>query len=119
MTHDKFCRADLPPHFCICPTVAAIRADEREQAARERHYKGYYSGGDARCEYDWQDWPCETIRNLRAAARGEDARCALCGHVRSTACGYGQVDEKYLCHADDHDCYTRWTLHGERRKDAQ
>ncbi len=44
--------------------------------------------------------------------------CVLCGHLLTTACGRAAVWEDeitvYLCHGDDHDCYKRWTVFGER-----
>ena len=49
-----------------------------------------------------------------------DKVCGLCGHVMTfKTCGYAAVDVAetevvYLCHADDHDCYHRWTVYGER-----
>lgn len=45
-------------------------------------------------------------------------RCFLCGHEPS--CGSAAVYDMYadrklfLCHADDHSCYHRWTVYGER-----
>lgn len=59
---------------------------------------------------------------------GEDEtnyRCGLCGHdaKRRGNCGWGYVYERlddgreidvFLCHADDHDCYTAWTRDGQR-----
>lgn len=53
--------------------------------------------------------------------------CGLCGHalVRQRGgsfgmCGeaavYGEHDVTYLCHADDHDCYSLWTIYGRRPK---
>jgi len=50
--------------------------------------------------------------------------CELCGHDMSATpgnvskCGYAAVanlgETIYLCHADDHSCYQRWTVFGER-----
>jgi hypothetical protein len=48
-----------------------------------------------------------------------DERCGLCGHVRNLArCGHANADNVYLCHADDHSCYHRWTVYGERPQDG-
>ena len=49
--------------------------------------------------------------------------CGLCGHAMTfDRCGYaGYSDvgdwDVPLCHADDHDCYTEWTVHGTRPDD--
>lgn len=45
--------------------------------------------------------------------------CALCGHTMSLdRCGSAGAHENGqtfdLCHADDHDCYRRWTVYSER-----
>ena len=47
--------------------------------------------------------------------------CGLCGHlVRKKGftgvgpCGWAFDGTTPLCHADDHSCYQRWTLYGER-----
>lgn len=45
--------------------------------------------------------------------------CTLCGHDPS--CGYATVPtpdrvDAPLCHTDDHSCYNRWTVYGERPK---
>jgi hypothetical protein len=46
--------------------------------------------------------------------------CELCGHQMAfEVCGYATVYVEedraaYLCHADDHDCYHRWTVYHER-----
>lgn len=44
--------------------------------------------------------------------------CAVCGHkgsLMTTECGYvtatnSDGDRVFLCHAEDHDCYRRWTV---------
>jgi len=49
--------------------------------------------------------------------------CGLCGHEmtfdRCGDAGYWstQTGEINLCHAEDHDCYTEWTVHGTRPDD--
>lgn len=45
--------------------------------------------------------------------------CVLCGHLMTMGkCGSAAVWEDdmtvYLCHGDDHDCYKRWTVYGDR-----
>lgn len=46
--------------------------------------------------------------------------CALCGH--NPACGRATAFDGprvvLLCHADDHDCYERWTVHNIRPREA-
>lgn len=60
---------------------------------------------------------------LARAARSE-RRCSLCGHVITFArCGGGEAIgadgvHHYLCHADDHSCYHRWTVYGDRPEPA-
>ena len=41
-----------------------------------------------------------------------ESMCGLCGHA--PACGFAESDGVRLCHADDHSCYHRWTVYGER-----
>ena len=49
--------------------------------------------------------------------------CGLCGHEMTfVGCGVSGTwtpdgGEINLCHADDHDCYTEWTVHGTRPDD--
>ena len=49
--------------------------------------------------------------------------CGLCGHsLIGHRCGYAgywsaSTGDVFLCHADDHDCYTEWTVHGTRPGD--
>jgi len=42
--------------------------------------------------------------------------CILCPH--DPACGYASIThdnrEDRLCHTDDHSCYHRWTVYGDR-----
>jgi hypothetical protein len=43
------------------------------------------------------------------------AVCGLCGHTMTQErCGYASADGVRLCHTDDHSCYHRWTVYGER-----
>ena len=71
MTHDEFCQADMPL-WCQCPTIAAIRADEREQAAqRVIAVKHATDCGEDERIYDYCD--CHSQERYVAAARGEDA----------------------------------------------
>ncbi len=48
--------------------------------------------------------------------RPRNRRCGLCGH--QPACGSASVwnndRQVFLCHADDHSCYHRWTVYKER-----
>lgn len=38
--------------------------------------------------------------------------CGLCGHAMTLdRCGRAGVNDMPLCHADDHDCYTAWTVY--------
>lgn len=45
-------------------------------------------------------------------------KCELCGHDNHLSTEYGSTYNSsgkiYLCHTDDHSCYHRWTVHGER-----
>lgn len=45
----------------------------------------------------------------------DDKTCALCGHRGFMG---ASVDENdlcmHLCHEDDHSCYHRWTVYGDR-----
>jgi hypothetical protein len=46
-------------------------------------------------------------------------RCAMCGHAMTLAmCGSASLHNRDLhvdlCHTASHDCYYRWTVHGER-----
>ena len=44
--------------------------------------------------------------------------CGLCGHkITFDRCGMASAGEVNLCHADDHDCYPEWTVHGTRPGD--
>lgn len=38
--------------------------------------------------------------------------CGLCTH--DPACGFARADHRWLCHDDDHSCYRRWTVYGDR-----
>lgn len=41
--------------------------------------------------------------------------CGLCGHEMTLErCGSAAENDTPLCHADDHDCYHRWTVYKER-----
>lgn len=40
-------------------------------------------------------------------------KCGYCGH--DPACGFAEDRGVRLCHTDDHSCYHRWTVYGERR----
>lgn len=74
--HDKFCTT-YELGFCECDDIAAIRADEREQAARRveqrtsealhHRYSHDYNKNQCFCEMYVSD-----VEILIAAARGED-----------------------------------------------
>jgi len=56
-----------------------------------------------------QDYEAETVRI-----------CGLCGHhMTIETCGSASADGYYLCHADDHSCYHRWTVYKERPTSPQ
>lgn len=67
-------------------------------------------------------WSCgERVTPETYAAHVIGEGCALCGHPPvSSKCGQASVTEagveRFLCHADDHSCYHRWTVYGERPK---
>ncbi|HBJ73477.1 MAG TPA: hypothetical protein DDY88_07195 [Actinobacteria bacterium] len=44
--------------------------------------------------------------------------CGLCDRkITFDRCGMASAGETNLCHADDHDCYVEWTVHGTRPDD--
>lgn len=72
-------------------------------------------------------WKPDTSRlwlgeRFRVEQLHRDYTCALCGHDTSVdVCGYGAAHDDdgnwvHLCHADDHSCYHRWTVCGDRPK---
>lgn len=79
-------------------------------------------------------WPCAQAYAVARAVLAEVGQaeppepeyfvCGFCGHVMNMAhCGFASAsegdEEVYLCHANDHDCYYRWTVLHERPSAAQ
>ena len=73
MTHDKFCEYDGEITYPCgqCATIAAARADEREQAAQRILIRWSYSEEP---HYDDGCGMCEVVIANIAAARGEDEK---------------------------------------------
>lgn len=95
-------------HSYPCATRAALGAADEPTTVPVCHACGM---GDSCSEHD----PSEPT-----TGGSEHEVCGLCGHVmlRIETCGSALVwdgDRRVpLCHTDDHDCYHRWTVYGDR-----
>lgn len=129
--HDCLDRADR-----LTAQVRRVRALHAEIHVDDEGYRScIHRGGDYPCDtlqaLDDLDAPggyMEFYRRIDAVPAADPPgrpvapkikTCGLCGHTMTlAACGDAAVADLHsvtpLCHTDDHSCYRRWIVYGER-----
>ena len=99
--------------LCDRCDLGAIETSELDESERKpRRPRGNVTLGEIR---EAAETAARWVDGVVQAEWERIPTCGLCGHkIVFERCGSAEADGVPLCHADDHSCYQRWTLYGER-----